>query len=133
MKPKTWILLCILVLVLISLASSYLIIKINSKKTLSYGTVNNVLFKTKTYTIEITRLGFLPPELEIGEGESVIWKNKDYIANTLVFSSPNMTQPIKILRNGNYTYVFEKHGVYEYSSQKQNYKKGKIIVKKFLF
>lgn len=133
MKPKTWILLCILVLVLISLASAYLVMRVNGKRTLSYGTVDHALFDTKTYTVEITQFGFVPSELEISQGESITWENKDYVPNTLVFLPLNMTKPVKILKNGNYTYTFDEEGVYEYSTQEYKYKKGKITVKKFVF
>ncbi|VVB78952.1 Cupredoxin-like domain protein [uncultured archaeon] len=131
MKPRTWIFICILVLILISLMAVYLVITLNGKRTLSVGTVNNALCKSKVYIVEITAIGFLPPELTIARGDTVIWKNKDSNVQELSFESLNMTAPIKLFRGQNYTYTFDHNGLYEYGCVKPSYKKGKIIVKPF--
>jgi len=128
MKPKTWIFICILVLVLISLTSAYLVIKANGKRTLSIGTVNSAICKSRVYTVEITPIGFLPPELEISKGDSVIWKNKYSNVHYLALNSLNITNPVKLIKNANFTYTFDTYGVYNYSELRYSYKKGMISV-----
>lgn len=123
---------CILVLILISLASVYLVMKVNGKRTVSVGTVNNAFFKPKTYTIDITKLGFLPPELEINSGDTVIWKNEDSNTHTLAVEFQNITKPIILVMHKNYTYTFNKPGVYNYSCSRHPYKTGNVIVKGIL-
>ena len=128
MKPRTWIFICILVLVLILLTSVYLVMKVNGKRTVSIGTVNSAIFKSRIYTVEITKFGFLPSELEISKGDSVIWKNKDSNVHYLVFDSLNITSPVKLIKDANFTYTFDDYGVYDYSELRYSYKKGMISV-----
>lgn len=129
MKPKTWCIWCVFALILIIILSGFVLLKIN-KKTLVNETMKFTLNEMKIYNIEITNTGFMLPELEIYEGDKVIWRNPSSIPHRIVSNSGEKFDSGNLLKNQNYTYVFNKEGTYDYKCMYNPYKKGEIIVKK---
>jgi len=131
MKPKKWILLCAVILVLTLIISSFVIFKYfyNYSKTKN-ETVKDLIYQIKEYKVDITNIGFLPNSLEIFEGNSVIWINKDKVIHRVVSTSEEKFDSKRLYNNENYTYSFNKEGVYEYKCMYHPYETGKIIVKK---
>lgn len=73
----------------------------------------------------IEDFGFKPEVIEINQGETVVWENKDSMAHNLkadLFTSGN------IAKGKTYKYKFEKPGTYEYTCTYFPDMKGKVIV-----
>ena len=48
----------------------------------------------RVHTVEITGMRFLPAELKIRKGDTVVWINKDLVAHTVSDESKGWTSPI---------------------------------------
>lgn len=85
--------------------------------------------QTETHYIEIKQMQFVPAELEVAPGDSVIWTNEDIVQHNVVeendgsweseFLSKGESFGIKITESGTLSYLCTIHPVM----------KGKIMIK----
>jgi plastocyanin len=88
------------------------------------------------YTVGMAGWEFNPPELTIKVGDTVIWHNDDDTAHNIAFDiefedAPTMDKPQKVRMTENWTYTFDKAGVYKYTCKiHRNYDMNGVIVVK---
>lgn len=76
-------------------------------------------------TIVIRNFAFNPDVLEVSCGTTVKWINYDNV----VHSISSAAFGVDISPGNSYSYKFSNPGIYDYSSSKYPYMKGKIIVR----
>ena len=129
MKPKHWIILIIVLLLIFIVLGSFFLLKIirDQNPNLS-NTEKSVLFsEIKNSYVDIRDYGFFPSTLTIRAGERVIWKNLGSGNYTVDFYESNESSGI-ILSGENYTKVFVFEGTYNYTCNAGPRLIGKIIV-----
>lgn len=137
MKPKTIIILVFLILIIILIVSGFLISRVynqaiitnrNLKANLSSGLYS-------TYNVDITKFGFLPITIEIKKGDTIVWKNQDSIAHSVISDSLEKFDSGKLNPGQNYSRIFNNLTnlnnltEIEYYCSYHPYTKGKIIIK----
>jgi len=77
-------------------------------------------------TIEITKNGFEPKNVNISPGQTISWTNKDEVAHTI--TSANFKSGV--LNTGkSFSYTFNEKGIYDYYCSIHPELTGKVIVK----
>ena len=91
---------------------------------------NTIPFKPinrKTYTIEITKIGFSPSELKIKKGDSIIWINRDYTEHSIASDSGQLDSDY-LKEDKFYDYVFNTTGTFDYYCGIHPSRTGKVTV-----
>jgi plastocyanin len=130
MKPRTWIFLVSLFLIILAVVLVFLLLKIIHKENpnLSNTERNSLLLNTKISYVDIRDYGFFPSNLTIEKGELVVWKNLGSGNYTINFN--NINESSDLLKYGeNYTKFFALDGIYDYSCSVNPSLNGRIIVK----
>lgn len=83
--------------------------------------------KPVTHTVSITGMKFVPDDLEIAVGDTVIWKNEDIVPHTVTDKS--VWNSGTLLSDKNYKFKFKRSGSYSYSCQFHPLMTARITVK----
>ena len=84
--------------------------------------------KRRTHIIAIRGMNYLPPNLVVNAGDTVVWKNEDMLPHTA-------TDPAKSFDSGtiaagaSWSYVVNKKGTYSYYCTFHPTMKGRLIVR----
>lgn len=81
------------------------------------------------YNIKIINFAYSPIVLEIFEGESVLWENRDIQEHTVTSEVGSELNSPLLGKGEYYSHTFWTPGVYEYYCKPHPYMKGTIIVK----
>ncbi|NCN86349.1 hypothetical protein GW932_00805 [archaeon] len=92
--------------------------------------ISNTQDVTADYKINIINFAFIPTNLEIKVGESILWENKDSSKHTVTSTIGNELDSSELLKGETYFHKFDKVGTYEYYCSIHPYMKGKITVTK---
>ncbi len=77
-------------------------------------------------TVEVKNLRFVPDELRVKRGTTVVWVNRDPFAHTVTFSDGSFDERLE--RGGSTTRSFSEPGRYEYTCKIHPSMKGVVIV-----
>jgi plastocyanin len=77
-------------------------------------------------TVEVKNLRFVPYELRVKRGTTVVWLNRDGFAHTVTFSDGSFDKRLE--KGGSITRSFSEPGRYEYTCKIHRSMKGVVIV-----
>jgi plastocyanin len=83
------------------------------------------------FDVQIKDLSFVPADINIEKGTTVVWKNEDAVAHIVVSDDPaksNFLSP-EIKTDETYSFTFEQPGKFSYHCQIHPEMKGTIVVK----
>ncbi|MFA5855941.1 MAG: hypothetical protein WC867_01170 [Candidatus Pacearchaeota archaeon] len=129
LSQLSWILISLSVLVLLLVFFISIFLYTRPPEEIITNKNNNEIPELKTHIIKITKVGFVPNEVESRIGDSVIWINEEYVFYKVISDDKVEFQSSRLYKGQNYTYVTLKEGTYDYHCSDQPYLKGKIIVK----
>lgn len=119
------------VLIFLSIAAAIFIVKVNKvdKPPINESHVKEAIYYPKTYDVNINNVDFVPPELEVVVGDSVVFTSIDKTnSHNIYIPNLNITSK-RISYDSNFTYTFMTEGEFNYTCNLHPFKKGKIIVK----
>lgn len=78
--------------------------------------------------VDIENFSFIPSELKIREGETVVWTNRDFAAHTIISDSGNELSSATLTKGKVSSHIFSSTGTFEYHCGIHPSMKAKIIV-----
>jgi len=82
----------------------------------------------ETINIQINNYAFNPAELEINQGDTVIWTNMDSVKHTVTSDSGDELDSSLLSSDETYSHTFNEAGEFAYHCTPHPMMKGKIIV-----
>lgn len=82
----------------------------------------------QVHNVEIRNFAFVPAELKIAKGDSVVWKNMDGMSHTVTSDSGSELDSPLLSSGMVYSHTFSAAGIYDYHCVPHPFMKGKIIV-----
>lgn len=126
MKPRNWILIIGISLLIALIIVGYFGFELVRKNTLPGKLL--VPSRLNSFHVDIRDYGFIPENLTIDRGEEVVWKNLATQNHSVSFPYLNLSSGV-LVGNGNYSVVFNFSGNFTYECKFHPDKKGMIIVK----
>ncbi len=81
----------------------------------------------QTYNIEIKGYAFATPTLNIKNGDTVIWTNKDSTQHTVTSDGTELSSSL-LSGEQTYSHTFTQAGTFNYHCAPHPYMKGKVVV-----
>jgi plastocyanin len=82
---------------------------------------------TATTTVQITKLGFVPKDITVTQGDQVTWQNSDTVNHQVVSQASGFASPI-LKPNETYAHVFDKTGKVTYVDPLVKNTRGTVTV-----
>ncbi len=83
---------------------------------------------TATTTVQITKVGFVPKNITVVQGDQVTWQNSDTASHQVVSQAGGWASPI-LQAGDTWTRTFEKLGKFTYVDSQQSGLSGSVTVK----
>jgi plastocyanin len=83
---------------------------------------------TATTTVQITKLGFVPKDITVTQGDQVTWQNSDTVNHQVVSQAGGFASPI-LKPTETYGHVFDKTGKFSYVDPLAKNERGSVDVK----
>ena len=84
--------------------------------------------KSRTHTVALRGMKYLPATLTVNTGDTVVWKNEDIVPHTATARNKSFDSG-SIEPGGSWTFVANKKGTYVYYCAFHPNTKGKLIVR----
>jgi plastocyanin len=82
---------------------------------------------TATITVQITKLGFVPKDMTVTQGDQVTWQNSDTVNHQVVSQAGGFASPI-LKPTETYSKVFDKPGKFSYVDPLMKNTRGSVTV-----
>jgi plastocyanin len=82
---------------------------------------------TATTTVQITKLGFVPKDITVTQGDQVTWQNSDTVNHQVVSQAGGFASPI-LKPNETYSRIFDKTGKLAYVDPLAKNERGSVTV-----
>jgi len=79
-------------------------------------------------SVEIKNFAFVPSEITIKSGETIVWTNKDSTSHTITSDSGSEISSPSLSNGQTYSHTFNSAGAFDYHCSIHPSMKGKVIV-----
>jgi plastocyanin len=82
---------------------------------------------TATTTVQITKLGFVPKDITVAQGDQVTWQNSDTVNHQVVSTQGGFASPI-LKPTETFVHIFDKTGKFSYTDPLTKNTRGSVTV-----
>lgn len=90
--------------------------------------LNNASLQLPNASVRIFNMSFIPQNIVIAEGTTLVWINEDQVPHTITSSNSSMLNSGPILVGANFSYTFSKKGEYWYTCTIHPSMRGIVVV-----